>query len=66
MSRKSFGNSAGNSRAAGRGITRVPRNLSNNYRDKSCLVVTFLSPGGGPINLRTVEPDTASGSVRDF
>ena len=28
MSRKSFGSFAGNSRAAGRGIARVPRNLS--------------------------------------
>ena len=28
MSRKSFGNFAGNARAVGRGIARVPRNLS--------------------------------------
>ena len=43
----------------------IPQKFCN-WHLAGILSPTCLNPGGGPINLRTVEPDTASGSVRVF
>ena len=66
MFRKSFGSLAGNSRAAGRGIARVPRNLSKRLSTLiETIVITVFPLGCRSSETTFIEMTAPSSATRD-